>query len=197
MGDRSIELAQVTYQGPPLDDEETLEALPEDFITLLKQINGFVLFEGGFHVRGACISPEWHSLRAIWHGKDALHRHYRNVTESDIPFAQEATGDQFLLRSESVIRLWSETGEVKGLGLDLRTFLDSVRRDPVKTLSLEPFLEFQRQGGALRPGELLGVVPPFCIAESAQGVSYRAIPAHDRLGFLADLARQLDGNLGN
>lgn len=194
MADRIIDLTHVTYQGPAVADEEMLGALPEELTALLCQINGFILLDGGFHVRGACSSPEWHSLRAIWRGKDALHRRYRNVGESDIPFAQEATGDQFLLRSGSVVRLWSETGEIEDLSRNLFAFLDSVQRDPVKALSLEPFMEFRHQGGTLRPGQLLSVVPPFCMTESGKGVSYRAIAAHDRLGFLAALASQLEGN---
>lgn len=40
-------------------------------------------------------------------------------------------------------------------------------------------------------GQLLNVFPPFCTKESADGVTLRAIPVADRLGFLASLAEQI------
>jgi hypothetical protein len=43
----------------------------------------------------------------------------------------------------------------------------------------------------LKPGELLSVYPPFCTKESAAGVSLKAISASDRIGFLADFAKQI------
>ena len=52
------------YVGPPIDDPEMLERLPSEYRSLLAQANGYVAFHGGLHVRGACLIPEWHSLRA-------------------------------------------------------------------------------------------------------------------------------------
>ena len=46
------------------------------------------------------------------------------------------------------------------------------------------------EGGTLRPGELLSVHPPYCVAAEGQR-SFRAIPTLDRLAFLASLAAQL------
>jgi hypothetical protein len=52
-------------------------------------------------------------------------------------------------------------------------------------------MQFQAEGGALEPGQLLNVYPPFCTAESGAGVSLAAVPVAERLPFLADLARQM------
>jgi hypothetical protein len=113
------------------------------------------------------------------------------VRADDIPFAEDAVGDQWLLRDGQVLRLAAETGEVEPLGLDLESFFAAIEDDPVETLGLHPLLQLQQEGGKLEPGELISVYPPFCMKESADGVSLRAVPARERHAFLRDLAAQL------
>ena len=81
-------------EGPPVDDAELLDALPRELRSFLERVNGFVAFDGGLHVRGACESPSWHSLRRRWQGEFALHERYPLLTDTDIPFAEDAVGDQ-------------------------------------------------------------------------------------------------------
>jgi hypothetical protein len=69
----------------------------------------------------------------------------------------------------------------------LAEFLDRACADPVGYLGLEPLLRF---GGHLEAGQLLSVYPPFCTRESADGVSIRAVAAHDRLAFLSTFGAQ-------
>jgi hypothetical protein len=179
------------YVGPPIDDVAILGRLPAAYRTLLAQANGYVAYAGGLHVRGACLSPEWHSLRAAWDGPRAIHRLFPAVSDSDVPFAEDALGDQFLVRNDIVHRLSAETGELESLGVDLATFDMSVRADPVGYLSLEPLEQFRAEGGALDPGQLLNVYPPFCVDAGGGERSFRAIPAADRIGFLASFAAQI------
>lgn len=179
------------YIGPPIDDEELLDALPVQYRELLARANGYVAFGGGLHIRGACSEPTWHSLRDAWFGRDALHRLYGLVQESDIPFGEDAFGDQFLLRSGVVYRLAGETGEVESLEVDLYNFDRAIRADPVGYLSLAPLEEFRAQGGAIQPGQLLDVFPPFVIKSDSSTRSYRAIGALERRRWLAHLAEQL------
>jgi hypothetical protein len=47
---------------------------------------------------------------------------YSEVKIDDFPFAQDYLGDQFLLRSGSVLRLRDETGEVEDLAIGWREF---------------------------------------------------------------------------
>ncbi len=188
-----MELRNLTYQGPPIDDPATLHRLPADYRGLLEQINGFIQFGGGLHIRGACTDPTWHALAPVWSGPHAFSTRYRSVAPSDIPFGQDALGDQFLLRDGLVYRLAAETGELEALDRGLFAFLEAAQADPVEYLALQPLLRYQREGGALRPGELLSVYPPFCTAESASGVSLRPVPAMERIAFLADLSEQLRG----
>jgi hypothetical protein len=186
-----MDFPHLTYSGPPIDDPEILARVPAELMALLNERNGLIALSGGFHLRGACKEPDWHSLRYAWEGPGALHQLFAEVLESDVPFAEEACGDQFLLRNGQVIRLAAETGEVGVVGATLAAFLAAVRDDGVRTLGLEPLLAFLGEGQALAPGQLLSVYPPFCTVEARNGVSLKAIPAGERIAFLAGLAQQL------
>lgn len=186
-----MQLEHVTFTGPPLDDGDLLVRLPANLAGLLRQINGFIQFHGGLHVRGACDEPDWHSLRNAWDGADAFWRLYPEVHQADVPFAEDCMGDQFLLRDGVVHQLAAEIGEVESLGVGLREFFQAVAADPVEFLSLHPLLQHQQDGGRLEPGQLLAASPPFFTKESADGVSLAAISAGERRRFLADIAAQL------
>ena len=181
----------ITFAGPPILNAAALRELPAPLVDVLGQVNGMVAFNGGFHLRGVCDSPLWHSLDRVRYGGRAFHARYEAVKESDVPFAQDAVGDQWLIRKEQVIRLAAETGGVDVLPMTLPEFLEAARVDPVDVLGLHPLLQFEEDGGSLQPGQLLSVYPPFCTAEAADGVSLEAVPAEERLDFLADLSRQL------
>ena len=184
-------LHAVTYKGPPIDDAEILAELPSSIRSILEQINGFIQFGGGLHLRGACRSPAWHSLREAWHGEDAFHRQYPTVSEHDIPFAQDALGDQFFLRNGRVFKLHSETGDIDNTDKEFPAFLQEAQENPIDFLLLNVLVEYHKNGGKLEPGQLLNVYPPFCTEESSQGVSLSAVSASERRSFLAGLARQL------
>jgi hypothetical protein len=185
-----MNLSRVTYEGQAIDDTELLHDVPSPLAGLLREINGLVAFGGGLHVRGACLEPAWHSLRAAWRGATSLAERYPGVLVTDVPFAEDALGDQFLLRDGVVYRLAAETGELESLGVELTEFLQRAAEDPVGYLSLEPLVAFERDGGVMEPGQLLSVYPPFC-TNASQPRSIEAIPAGDRLAFLASLGEQL------
>jgi len=186
-----IDLSTASFIGPEPNDVQILEMLSADYREFLLAVNGCVLFGGGLHIRGACESPDWHSLRRVWIGPDALSSLYTSIEGSDIPFAQEVCGDQFLLRRGFVIRLDAETGETTALNLRWQEFLDAATEQPLEFLSLQPLFRYTAEGGTITPGQLLSVFPPFCTAESANGVSLKAIPALERIRFLADFAAQI------
>jgi hypothetical protein len=189
-----FELPGVTFVGAPMEPSvngPSFGEVPNPLIELLGQVNGFVAYGGGLHVRGVCDDPDWHSLEAVWRGEHAFHRHYESVEPTDVPFAQDCVGDQFLLRDGRVLRLLAEQDDVEPVAEDLDTFLTLVQADPDGMLGLPPLDAYREEGESLQPGELLGVWPPFCAAESADGVSVESVPVADRLRFLADLAKSL------
>jgi len=187
----------LSYVGPPVDDPGTLKQLPADLRALLEERNGFIAYRGGLHLRGACHAPRWHSLGYWWRGDDALHRLFTAVQPSDVPFGEDALGDQFLLRDGEVHRLVAESGELEALGMGLRGFLHASANDPEGFLSLEPLYHFLDEGGTLMPGQLLSVYPPFATEEARNGVTLKPVPAEERIHFLAKLAeavsRHVDG----
>ena len=181
------------YYGPPIDDHEILSRLPEDLRNALLSANGYVAYHGGLHVRGACLAPTWHSIRAAWDGPSALHLLFPAIRPTDVPFAEDILGDQFVVRDGAVFHLTGETGELRPFADSLGAFEQGHLSDPDTYLSLQPLGAFRADGGTLGVGQLLSVHPPFCTAEAGQDVSYRAIDALELRAWLADFARQISG----
>lgn len=186
-----MELNHVSYQGPPLDDTEILGRVPDSLVALLTSLNGFIQFGGGLHVRGACSSPEWHSLRRAWQGPTSINALFPAVDRNWVPFAEDCVGDQYLLRDKEVLRLSAETGDVDEMGLSLGGFLRSSNADPIDFLAMEPLLQFQENHGELSAGHLVQAYPPFCTEEAAQGVSLKAVPAWELHEFHSEFAKAL------
>jgi hypothetical protein len=179
-----MDIPGITWKGESIEDVEILRELPTDLLRVLSDTNGFILHEGAVHFRGACLAPEWHSLRAAWRGSNAFHTFYPDVRPSDIPFAQDQVGDQFLIREGVVLRLFAETGEVERLADGLQDFFSRLRSD------VEGFLNVGL-GHRMQPGQLLHAYPPFCFRESGAGASLAPLPASEVILFHADLARQI------
>lgn len=179
-----------TYIGPIMDDIVLAEAIPFDLSAVLTDVNGFIAFDGAFHVRGIAAEPLWHSLGAAWKGERALHRLFPVLSPNDVPFAQDALGDQFIFRDDHICRLEAETGELHATGMDTQDFFRALIDTPEQQLPLGFVRRFHDEGGVLLPGQLLSVYPPLCTKESASGVSLRAISAIERVEFLAHFAQQ-------
>jgi hypothetical protein len=122
--ENSMKIPGITWQGESIDDIEILPELPTELVHLLNEKNGFILHGGALHIRGASLTPDWHSLRLAWRGEKAFFVLYDNVSSSDIPFAQDQFGDQFLLREGTVFRLIAESGEIEKIADSLQDFLN-------------------------------------------------------------------------
>lgn len=189
-----MELSNVTFIGPPFEPGSSIvAALPNNLLGLLRQINGFILLEGGLHLRGVCAEPQWHSLASVLTGPQALHTLYPELRETDVPFAQDCVADQYVLRDRVVYKLEAETGTFSSLGLSLPEFLAAAEANPAEFLGMQPLQRYQQDGGALQPGQVLHVYPPFCTQEAASGVSLKAVPFGEAIAFLSAFARQAPG----
>ena len=186
-----MDMSPANYLGPPIDDTALLDRLPVGLSEMLQRENGFIRFDGGLHVRGACREPTWHSLRAAWEGPHSFAALYPGVEPGDVPFAEDALGDQFLLRGDSVLRLTAGLGDLEDLGVSLPGFFARAEDDPVEFLGLHPLLRFQSEGGRLLPGMLLAAYPPFWTMEAEEGVDLRAVPNEELRSMQADIARQV------
>jgi len=188
-----LELPHLTYAGAPPDDADILARAPAELASVLRVRNGVVAYQGALHVRGACREPAWHSLRHAWEGPDALHELFEEVRPADVPFGEDAFGDQFLLRDGRVLRLSGELGEIAPVADGLEDFLGQVLGDPGRALDYDPLLDFLAGGAELPPGRLLAAYPPFVLSADDARRDIRAVDAVERRRFLADLARQLHG----
>src|SRR5438552_1786768 len=167
-----MDIPGITWKGESIEDVEILRELPADFVRVLSETNGFILHQGAIHVRGACLTPDWHSLRAAWRGAKAFHVLYEDVRPSDIPFAQDLVGNQFLIRESTVIRLFAETGEMEPLAPSLQDFFTRLSSD------IERFLNVGLNH-KMQPGQLLWAYPPFCFEQSGGGSSLAPLPASE------------------
>jgi hypothetical protein len=188
-----LDLPHLLYSGPALDDPEILAQLPAGLAGALRIRNGCVAYLGGFHVRGACRAPGWHSLRHAWEGADALHHLFAEVEPSDVPFAEDAFGDQFLLREGAVVRLRGELGELGDAAESLEAFFMALAAGAEQVLDYQPLLNFRQAGGELQPGQLLAAFPPFVLQADASTRQLRAVDALEQRRSLARLARRLHG----
>jgi len=174
---RDMDLLQVTYAGPQLDDPELFDLLPAELRALLEQVNGFIQFGGGLHIRGACRDPEWHSLRRAWMSEHAFHNYYRAMGATDIPFGQDYLGNQFILRDGLVAKMEAEMGHITEFNLTLPDFIEAVQADPQTTLYLDPLQAYVAESGPLEPGELLQADPPLCSDQALEGFNLIRKPA--------------------
>ena len=185
-----MRLTDSIYIGSTLSDKATFLKLNMEHQKFLKRDNGLIVFNGGLHIRGCVLSPNWHSLHYYWLGEGALYKTYNQLTEEDIPFAQDCLGDQFILRNNIVYILSGETGELENLEVSLTEFLINANNDPMEYLSLHPLKQFFNEGGKLGIGELLNVYPLFSTKESANGVSLKNVPMMEQLNFLKSFYSQ-------
>lgn len=181
----------ILYTGGELTDLVSFARLPSYLQAFLREQNGVVAYFGGLHIRGCVSEPAWHALHTAWHSDAAFWRTYAEVQETDIPFAQDCVGNQFLLRGDAVLFLDTETGELADLEVDFKHFLFGVEKFPLDALGMEPLRGFQQRGGALQPGELLSLYPPLCIASTEQKPRIKPQTAAERLAWLADFYRQI------
>ncbi|HEX8350799.1 MAG TPA: SMI1/KNR4 family protein [Hymenobacter sp.] len=176
----------ILFTGAPITSAATLALLPPYLQDFLRKQNGVVAYFGGLHIRGCGLVPSWHSLEEVWRGPKAFWHTYDNVRQTDIPFAQDCVGNQFLLRQGAVLFLDAETGELADLEVDFKHFLFGVEKFPVDALGLEPLRTFQKAGGVLQPGQLLSVYPPACIATNNRPKPrLEAVANAERLAWLA------------
>ncbi|MEO8200405.1 MAG: SMI1/KNR4 family protein [Gemmatimonadota bacterium] len=184
-------LPHLIYSGDPVDDEDTLALLPLEVQEALRDRNGCLAYRGAIHIRGASISPGWHSLRHAMVGALAFHELYPGVTPGDVPIAEDLFGDQFILRDGAVLRLEAETGSLDPLADSLEAFLQRVMENLPDLLGYDPLQALTHAWGQLEPGKLLIAYPPFVLDTGTDTRSIRPIDALEARQYLAEFARQL------
>jgi hypothetical protein len=184
-----MEFTGIIYRNDKITDLETFEKLPNELKAFLEQSNGLIAFNGGLQIRGCVSGPNWISLKEIWTGESNLFRTYTCLTETDIPFAQDPFGDQFILRDGFVYRLNSECGELQNLELGFNDFLKTIIKNPIEFLMLESFNELLEMNIRLECGQLMNVYPPFMFNSDDQR-SFKPVPTNEQISFLKSIYLQ-------
>lgn len=179
-----MKLLGVTYKNNEIEDQATFKMLPEDLKAFLSTVNGFVALKGGLHLRGCVHEPKWHSIDEAWTGKLAFWKYYPDLLDTDVPFAQDCMGDQFLLRGKKIIRLYPDTGEIEELEINILDFFEAVESDPVSLLGMHPLIQYEMDGNSLQPGYLLNAVQGH-----SEGIMIKSIPIEEKLQNLINIYR--------
>ena len=176
------------YKGPPINNSDLLSSLPPEYCRVLEDKNGYICYAGVLHIRGICSKPEWHSLENYWTGKMSLYKLFPALNPTDIPFGENALGDQLILREGKVFYMDGELGELTPMLMDLETFLQKVAENPLEVLKCWPLQAFLNTGKILEPGQLLHAYPLFCTREAANGVTLSAVPSDQQVLALSNRA---------
>jgi hypothetical protein len=151
--------------------------IPSIILKFLKKLDSFFMFNGGLQF----FSTD--KIIKYWTGKSAFHKHYDEIRPTDVPFAQDYFGDQFLLREKGVIKLYAETGEIEKLNLTISDWYKDVCADPENKLNIS----FQY---SVAKGELLFAYPPFCFKEGAPA-KIKAVPEPELIQIHFDLYKKI------
>ncbi|QSE98990.1 SMI1/KNR4 family protein [Fulvivirga lutea] len=181
-----MEFTGIIYHNTDISDKSTFDKLPKELQDFFSQVNGIIAYNGGLQIRGCINEPEWISLEAIW---SDLHKTYDCLTKEDIPFAQDAFGDQFIWRNGHIHRLSAEFGELEDLELDFSSFLEKETENPVDFLMLESFNQLYDSDIRLSPGQLMNVYPPFMF-DTNDNRSFKPVPAKEQIDFLKSIYLQ-------
>ena len=96
-----------------------------------------------------------------------------------------------MLRAGQVFRLFSESGELEALNMNLEIFMSELERKPSELLDLEVLEIVAESEHALEPGDLLVAHPPFVMEESENGVQLEAMGVLEALEYYAELSAQI------
>lgn len=186
-----MEFTGVTFTGKSIKDEQLIARFPADLQEFLQYSNGMVAFDGGITFKGVGQQPKWASIEAAMKGEFALHEQYSEIQQTDIPFAHDCLGINFLLRGEDVMRLDTENGHLEKIEDSLWDFINNCIDNPEDYLDLELLFDMLDDGNILHPGELLHVNPPFSFEESEKGVEVAPVSWEEQMMFLFELNEKL------
>ena len=178
-------ISDLNYIGNTIDDLDIFDILPDYLKNFYSKLNGFIAFQGGLHIRGCSKEPGWHSLREIWFGEFKLSSLFDSIESNDIPIAQDCFGDQFVIRMGHIWLLHSETDEITDLKIDFGQFLEQTFSGKPKFLNIHNI-----QNLKLKPGQLINVVPPFCI-DSKKGYSFKPVDASEQIKYLSFFSKEI------
>jgi len=137
-------------------------SLGEQLGELLKIKNGFYAFEAALHIfpsqriRPPVSLEHWNEPR-LWRAE------YRGLADDALFFAEEAFGNQFCIRNESVCFFEAETGEFREMAKSIEDWARIILGDYEFQTGFPLLHDWQLKTGALQPGQRLIAKFPFVL----------------------------------
>src|SRR6185437_11807751 len=163
-------------------------ALGPELFGVLRQKNGFYAFESALHVLPLTAGPA--SGLEGWNSPSLWRRHYKDLSEGLLFFAEDVFQDQFCLSDAGVMRFLAETGDRELLANSIEGWADLILSDYSMQTGWKLAHEWQAANGPLPPGKRLMPKIPFILGgEYSLDNLYPGNPL-EGLSFKAGLAMQ-------
>lgn len=189
LGPRTRELLTIASAatGPPPvapGAAGTAGRLGGELAELLAARNGWYAFESALHVFGSGSAPDDATTLEEWNAPRTWRDAYAGLADGFLFFAEDAFGNQFAIRDETVHTFEPETGDTAPMASSIEDWADQLLADYAVLTGYPLAHDWQVRHGVLRPGQRLLPKTPFVFggeyavdnlytADSVEGMRFR------------------------
>lgn len=162
---------------------EARNGLLADLADMLRQSNGFVMWDGAFVLLPSGDGGPVPGIEGFNAGE--WKRAYPKEVEDTVFFAVDAFGFPFGVSHDRVVQLDPETGILRPVAETLGGLLDKVRAEPDETVALFALERWRAAGRDLRLGQRLAPKTPFVLGGGREADDFYAADMMERAAFNA------------
>jgi hypothetical protein len=180
--DRLLAIASEATFASDGDLDERLASY-RTLMALLWRRNGFVAFESALEVFGLGDPIDGRVELLTWNfSESSWRRHYAELPDDLIAFAQDVFGVQFLMNSgDAVYSFQPETGAIEAFADNLEGWASTIMSDYALHTGWPLAHAWQAEYGALRPGYRLVPRTPFIFDGAYELENLRAVSSADAM----------------
>lgn len=157
---------------------------------LLNKKNGFFAFESALRLFPSCSSNLSIGLDD-WNSVDLWRKHYSDLTDGCLFFAEDIFGGQFCIKNDAVCSFDPETGVFEGMASSLEKWAEELLNEYNFWTGYSVAREWQEKNGRLAFDERLMPKIPFVCGGQVELNNLVAISAISGMRTRANLARQI------
>ncbi len=161
-----------------------------ELVETLSQKNGFLAFESALHVLSSESNDAVPGIRE-WNCPDGWRRHYRDLTDSPLFFAQDAFACQFGLTDSGIVKFEPESGEIARHSESLEAWASKILEDYSFETGWSLAHEWQVRHGALPIGHRLLPKQPFVLGGQYTVENLVAVESRRAMDLLGNLYVQI------